>query len=284
MTPSDPVQQSLVASLRPQSAVARPALVRARLLVAGASGVLGAEVLHQLAASGLFAHTEVLVTASLVMMLPRVAAVQVGLANVGPENVGLTNVGDVDAWPVAAQRADTAVVMFEPPRLTRDRERVFFTPVPAQLPALARWLHRSGVRTLVVVMPHAPGRLPEALKRGLANLDEHAVAALGFERVLLVRSAAVPLQASATSLPEKLARWMLSISTYMIPASEQPVRPARVAEFIEAALRVLPPGTHVAAPELLHRARPVSRQAGPLPTSMTQVVHDWLAGAPDPAD
>jgi hypothetical protein len=57
-----------------------------------------------------------------------------------------------------------------------------------------------------------------------------------------------------------------------------------VAEFIEAALRVLPPGTHVAAPELLHRARPVSRQAGPPATSMAQVVHDWLAGAPDPAD
>ncbi|MBC7547802.1 MAG: hypothetical protein H7224_04050, partial [Polaromonas sp.] len=260
-----------------QPASTRPAQAQTRLVVAGAGGALGAEVLHRLAASGLFAHTDVLVTAPMVMTLPRVATAQ----------VGLTNRGDLDAWPVAAQRADVAVVMFEPPRLTNDRERVFFTPVPAQLPALARWLQRSGVLTLVVVMPHAPGRLPDALKRGLANLDEQAVAALGFERVLLVRSAAVPVQPSATSLPEKLARWMLSISNYMIPANEQPVRPARVAEFIEAALQVLPPGTHVAAPELLHRASPASRSSGTSATSaitMAQVVHDWLASVPAPAD
>lgn len=271
MTPSDAVQQSLAAALRPQPAGARPTQGRARLLVAGAGGALGAEVLHRLAASGLFAHTEVLVTTPMVMMLPRVVAAPVGM-------------NDLDAWPVVAQRADTAVVMFEPPRLANDRERVFFTPVPAQLPVLAHWLQRSGVQTLVVVMPHAPGRLPDALKRGLANLDEQSVAALGFERVLLVRSAAVPVVAGAASLPEKLARWMLSISNYMIPANDQPVRPARVAEFIEAALRVLPPGTHVAAPELLHRASPVRRQAGTPTITMAQVVHDWLAGVPAPAD
>ena len=42
--------------------------------------------------------------------------------------------------------------------------------------ALAQWLKRCGVHTLVVV-PHAQGRLPDAVKRGLANLDEHALAA-----------------------------------------------------------------------------------------------------------
>ena len=267
MTPNEPVQHALAAALRP----ARAAAAKARLLVAGAGGALGAEVLHRLAASGLFAHTDVLVTAPLVLTLPRVAAAQVTLAEPG-------------TWPPAAEQADTAVVMFEPPRLTNDRERVFFTPLPAQLPALACWLQRSGVQTLVVVMPHAPGRLPDALKRGLANLDEQAVAALGFERVLLVRAAAVPVVASAASLPEQLARWMLSISNYMIPAHDQPVRPARVAEFIEAALRVLPPGTHVAAPELLHRASPARRQANTPAITMAQVVQDWLAGVPAPAD
>lgn len=267
MTPTEPVQHALAAALRP----ARSAAAKACLLVAGAGGALGAEVLHRLAASGLFAHTDVLVTAPLVLTLPRVATAQVGLA--GP-----------DTWPLAAQQADTAVVMFEPPRLTNDRERVFFTPVPAQLPALARWLQRSGVQTLVVVIPHAPGLLPDALKRGLANLDEQAVAALGFERVLLVRSAALPAPDTATSLPDQLARWMLSMSKYMIPANDQPVRPARVAEFIEAALRVLPPGTHVAAPEVLHRASPVSRRANTPAITMAQVVQDWLAGVPAPAD
>ena len=74
------------------------------------------------------------------------------------------------------------------------------------------------------------------------------------------------------------------MAKYMIPANDQPVRPARVAEFIEAALRVLPPGTHVAAPELLHRASPVSRQANAPAITMAQVVQDWLAGVPVPAD
>lgn len=270
MTPTEPFQNALAAALRP-AVTSAAAAVTARLLVAGAGGALGAEVLHRLAASRLFVHTDVLVTAPLVMTLPCVATAQVGFA-------------EPDTWPLPAQQADTAVVMFEPPRLTNDRERVFFTPVPAQLPALARWLQRSGVQTLVVVVPHAPGRLPDALKRGLANLDEQAVAALGFERVLLVRAAALPVLASALSLPEQLARWMLSMSKYMIPAHDQPVRPARVAEFIEAALRVLPPGTHVAAPELLHRASPASRQANTPAISMAQVVQDWLAGVPAPAE
>lgn len=266
MTPTEPVQHALAAGLRPTSAAA----ATARLLVVGASGLLGAEVLHRLAASGLFVHTDVLVTAPLVMTLPRVASTLVSLA--APHT-----------WP-ACTPADTAVVMFEPPRLANDRERVFFTPVPAQLPDLARWLQRSGVQTLVVVVPHAPGQLPDALKRGLANLDEQAVAVLGFERVLLVRAAALPAPANALSLPEQLARWMLSISKYMIAAHDQPVRPARVAEFIEAALRVLPPGTHVAAPELLHRASPVSRRPNTPAITMTQVVQDWLAVIPVPAD
>ena len=268
MTPTEPLQNALAATLRP--AVTTRAAAKARLLVAGAGGALGGEVLHRLAASGLFAHTDVLVTAPLVLTLPRVATAQVGPT-------------EPDTWPPCTQ-ADTTVVMFETPRLTNDRERVLFTPVPAQLPALARWLQRSGVQTLVLVMPHAPGRLPDALKRGLANLDEQAVAALGFERVLLVRAAALPAPAIALSLPEQLARWMLSMAKYMIPAHDQPVRPARVAEFIEAALRVLPPGTHVAAPEVLHRASPASRQANTPAITMAQVVHDWLAGVPAPAD
>ena len=120
--------------------------------------------------------------------------------------------------------ADTALVLFDPPRLFYDRERALWTPEPAQLLALARWLRACGVRTLAIVLPHAHGRLPEALKRGLASLDEQAVAALGFERLLVVRSAQKPAAQRHANPAERLAHWMLSISRFMVPPSEQPVR------------------------------------------------------------
>ncbi len=155
-------------------------------------------------------------------------------------------------WPPA--QADTAVVMFDPPRLFYDRERALWTPVPEQLPALAAWLRTSGVDTLAVVMPHAQGRLPEGLKRGLASLDEQAVAALGFARVLIIRTAQKPRDAAAAGFLHGVARWMLSVTRFMVPSREQPVRAAKVAELVAAALRLAPPGIHVAAPETVWQA------------------------------
>jgi hypothetical protein len=40
----------------------------------------------------------------------------------------------------------------------------------------------------------------------------------------------------------------------MVPSSEQPVRAAKVADLLAAALRLARPGIHVAAPELVWRA------------------------------
>jgi hypothetical protein len=160
--------------------------------------------------------------------------------------------GVPDAWPFAP--ADTAVVLFEPPRLFYDRERALWTPAPGQLLPLARWLRGCGVTTLAVVLPHAQGRLPEALKRGLAGLDEHGVAALGFERLLFIRSAQKPDGQRAPGVLPRLAHWMLSVVRFMVPTSEQPVRAAKVAELLGVALQVAPPGIHVAAPELVWRA------------------------------
>jgi hypothetical protein len=162
-------------------------------------------------------------------------------------------------------------VCFDPPRLYHDRERALWTPTPEQLPHIARWLRDCGVRTLAVVQPHAQGRLPEALKRGLASMDEHAVAALGFDRLLFIRSAQKPAKGARGSAPQRLAEWMLSIVRFMVPASEQPVRAAVVAHFVDAALRLAPPGTYVAAPELVWQAAQGDTEA---------VVRGWLqAGA-----
>lgn len=226
--------QVLRAALRPA-----PAAQAHSLLIAGATGVLGNEVLRRLAGGGAYAGTQVLAREPITDGLRGVRSTLVP--------------SDAPAeWPLAP--ADVAVVLFDPPRLFYQRERALWTPRPEQLVELARWLRASGVRTLAIVLPHAPGRLPEALKRGLASLDEQAVAALGFDRLLIVRSAQKPGEARPASLPARLAHWMLGIFKYMVPSSEQPVRAAKVAELVAAALRLAPAGIHVAPPELVWQA------------------------------
>jgi hypothetical protein len=222
------------------------------LLIAGATGVLGNEVMRRLVGSQRHSHS---------LLLAR-EEIKTGMARVNRHLVATENIAN---WMLVA--ATTGVILFEPPRMYYGRERALWTPQPADLPALARWMAACGVRSLAVVLPHAQGRLPDALKRGLANLDEHAVAALGFERLLIVRSAAKPQPAAVSGVPQRVARWMLSTLAYMVPASEQPVRASKVAELVDVALRLMPPGIHVAAPELVWRAsqKPVEG-----------VVREWL--------
>ena len=243
--------------------------VKQRLVVAGATGMLGSEVLRRLAGHGHYAHTEVLAKEPMTTGLPSVSMVLVGQAQTEK----------IENWPTLPLAAQVAVVMFEPPRLYYDRERVFWTPVPGQLLPLAQWLRRCGVHTLAVVMPHAHGRLPDALKHGLANLDEQAVVALGFERMLLVRSAQKMTPPAQAGFLNKTAAWMLSTLSYMVPQTGQAIRPTRLAEFIEAALRVLPPGTHVASPELLWQAAnptTTGRTVGAARNHVQTVIQTWL--------
>jgi hypothetical protein len=230
----DPLQV-LHAVSRPSPPAAGP-----RLLIAGATGALGNEVLRRLAGSSSYSVTQVLAREPITQGMRHVRTLLVPPREPGSD------------WPGA--QADTGVVLFDPPRLFHDRERALWTPSPEQLPALARWMRASGVRTLAVVLPHAPGRLPEALKRGLASLDEHALASLGFERLLIVRSARKPVTDRHELVLQRLAHWMLGVCKYMVPSSEQPVRAVKVAEFLAVGLRRAPLGIHVAAPELVWQA------------------------------
>lgn len=248
----DPLQALQAANRRPSDG--RPS--KGALLIAGATGVLGHELVRRLAGRHRFDHTYVLAREPIRDGLPGVETVQV------PDL-------PMAQWPPVAAR--TALVLFEPPRLFYDRERALWTPEPAQLPALAGWLRSCGVQTLAVVLPHDQGRLPEALKRGLASLDEQAVVALGFERVLLVRSARKPVVRRLAHPAERLAAWMLSIARFMVPPSEQPARASKVAELVDVALALAPPGVHVAAPELVWRATQ---------GELRSVVQGWVAAGP----
>ncbi len=132
-------------------------------------------------------------------------------------------------------------------------------------------MRMSGVTTLLMVLPHDQGRLPEALKRGLANLDEQALATLGFERLIIVRTARKPAPPPGEGLFRSLARFMLSTFKYMLPSSEQPVRAVKVAQFVSAVLELAPPGLHIAAPEVVWRAAQGHSR------DLRETVRQWLA-------
>jgi hypothetical protein len=209
------------------------------LLIVGATGALGNAVMQRLVGTHRFAHTQVLAREPMGQGMRMVSLHLVA--------------GDIAAWSEPAQRNATgvlmAVVMFEPPRMYYERERALWTPEPEQLPALAAWLKNCGVQTLAIVLPHAQGSLPESLKRGLASLDEQALASMGFDRLIIVRSAQKPTALVKTHPLEKLAHWMLGIFQFMVPSSEQPVRPTKMAQMVDALLQTAPRGITVLAQE-----------------------------------
>lgn len=248
---------ALRGALRPPRA--GPSATPQRLVVAGAGGALGRAVLERALSSGRFASVGVLTGA------PLLAGVR-GLRAVAHDSSAMTAVS-----------ADIGVVVFDRGRDYFGRDEAYHLPEPAELPALAARLRAGGVHTLIVVGAVAPALLPQALQHGLANLDEHAVAALGFERLLIVRPAQEAPREPPLRRAQRLARWMLSQLHYLVPTREQAVRAESVADFVFEVLRQWPaaaPGTRVAGAPLVWAA---AQPEGPAP-----VVARWLGLAEAP--
>lgn len=219
------------------------------LVMAGCAGPLGSAVLERALGCGRWPRVTALVTRPIDVALRGLVALRTEATPQAHEHL--------------APHAHTAIVVFDRERSRHGREAAFLRPQPAQLPALARWLHQQGVRHLVLVMPHAPALLPQALKAGLATLDEQAIAAQGFLHFVVVR----PARAGADDAPSgpvgtgwwsrrlsALARSLLAQLHWMVPQREQPLRASQVAAFVVALAQALPealPGTRVAPPELL---------------------------------
>lgn len=210
------------------------------LLLLGAGGSIGSALLAEALVAGRFARVRALVAEPLASALR------------GFEPLPMAA---LDAGRHAAPLADAAVIVFERERHSNGRDAAFVQPDPAALRPLAQRLHACGIKRLVVVVPHAPALLPQALGHGLATLDEAAVAALGFEHLVLVRAAQYARPEGGRRL-QRFAEWWLSQLRWMVPATEQPVRPATLARSVVQLLRGLPsqpPGTRVLAPESLWR-------------------------------
>lgn len=229
-------------------------------LLVGGGGALGSAVLEQLLGRGRFAPLRVLVT----------QAFKGAVRGLEP----LLAPDFEDTTQPALAPARSAVVVFDRERHANGREEAFVRAEPQSLPLLARWLRRQGVRHLVIVLPHSPAGLPQALKLGLANLDEQAVTSLGFDHVVFVRTAQQPGQTRGGAWLQRLADGLLMQLRLMIPASQQPVRVLKVAQFVAELAAQLPAsagGSRVVPPELMWQAAQQD-DAAPL-------VAAWLAGA-----
>jgi hypothetical protein len=207
------------------------------VLVLGAGGRVGSALLAEALVAGRFASVSAWVAAPLVSTMR-------GL-------VPLSEAALKAPGPIAAK---VAFLVFERERFSNGRDDAFVMPQPQALPALARRLREGGVRRLVVVLPHASAMLPQALAAGLATHDEAAVAALGFEHLVLIKPAQDLAAARAGSRIERFASWWLSQLRWMIPQREQPLRAVVLARLAVMMARALPgadPGTFVVSQSLL---------------------------------
>ncbi|MEO7851218.1 MAG: hypothetical protein ABIR94_03040 [Rubrivivax sp.] len=232
------------------------------LLIAGAGGVLGAALLAQALGSGRFANVQALTARPLAGTLP------------GFEPLPIERLQ-------TQARAHTAAIVFECERRNNGRDEAYVQPQPGALFEWAQRLFDAGVRRLLVVVPHAPALLPQALKAGLASLDEGRVAALGFEQLVFLRAARSGSATTATQTPGwpgRLAGWWLSQLIWMVPQQQLPVRAERVAALaVELAwrLRSVASATRVLPSEVLWLAAQADDGGA--------VLDDWLHGRPLPA-
>jgi hypothetical protein len=245
---SEPLTHALRGALRP-AAMAMPPL--ATVLVLGAGGTLGSALLAEALVAGRFQRVMAVVSRPLTSTIRGLHPLPAQTLQGTPRPLGI----------------DTAILVFERARHSNGRDDAFLQPEPADLLPLARALLAGGARRLLVVLPHAPALLPQALRHGLASLDEGAVAALGFEHLVFVRSAQAGAgQAGAgktvaglsvASRLQRFADWWMSQLAWMVPASEQPVRAVKLAALVVQLARRLPqsrPGTRVLPQDVLSQA------------------------------
>lgn len=235
----------------------RSAPTTRRAIVAGAAGALGAAVLEQLLGRGGFAQVAITVVQPLQPTLRGM----------------FTLPWPADAAALAAFGAATGVVVLDAPRHANGREAAMHRPMPQDLLQVAGLMHDAGIQDLLVVLPHDAARAPEALKAGLATLDEQAVASLGFRHVVFMRPARAPQREVAGGALARVAELMLSQLRFMVPQRDLPVRAAKVAEFAAELARGLadaPGGTRVVPAELVWQA---AQQA-----DAAALARAWLAG------
>ena len=252
----DPLAQALQGAHHSPRPTLRPLETA---LVVGAGGTLGSAVLAEALVAGRFQRVAAVVTG------PLASAVR-----------GFEALPAARLQAPAALGLDIAFLVFERERHSNGRDDAFLQPDPGELLPLAQALREVGVRRLLVVLPHAPALLPQALAHGFASHDEGAVAALGFEQVVFVRAAQAAAGTAAGHGLQRFAAWWLSQLRWMVPQRQQPVRAVRLAQLVVQLARRLPeapPGTRVLPAEVLWDAAQAASPESTLDAWLHQTRH-----------
>lgn len=206
------------------------------LLVVGCGGTLGSAVVAQALASGRFSRVLALVAE--------------------PVSSALRSLVPLEAQRLAEGQAlgvETAVIVLERQRRSNGRDDAFVQPEVVDLVPLAGRLRQCGVCRLIVVVPHAPALMPQALFHGFASLEEAAVAELGFDHLMLLRTPQDQLPKATRGMARVAALWLAQLR-WLVPQRQQALRAEVLARCVVQLARLLPlapTGTRVIAPDQL---------------------------------
>ena len=253
---ADPIQDALKGALQRRLA----AVPLGPAVVLGAGGWLGAALLAQVLAAG---HSRV---GALVQQ--RMASTHRGLVALTEAELATADGATRERWTGA-----TAYLVLERHGLSGARDAAFVAPQVSDLPLLGRQLRAMGVTRLFVVVPHAASSLPEALRHGFADGDEQALAQLGFDQLVFVRSSRDGAAlAPGTPWLERFAAAWWSQLRWMLPDAERPLRSVALARVVVAAARLLRnagPGVRVLPQGLASRAAQARE-------GMESVLKEWI--------
>ena len=250
-----------------QAAASRaPSPAAPRLFIAGGGGPLGSAVMAQLLSQSGWSQVGVLVDRPLNTTVRGLVPVLCPAHR---------------RWhDMEARGYDSAVLVFVRQRHSNGRDDAFTQVQPADLLGMAQCWAQAGVRHLTVVTPHAPASLPEALRHGLANLEEQATTALAFTHVVWLRPTQTQGTAPAGSWLQRVAFATLAQLSFMIPQQDQPVRLTKLAELVRHlvwALADSPAGRRVVPAELLWAAAQTRSSA-----QVQDLVVAWLQRGESP--
>lgn len=226
------VNSALAAARRPVPP-SRPAPQR-RAFILGNTGKLGEELLNVLLESPLYETVCVGVRKAMRSHVAKLESVTVPAA--------------MDGWnPAAAMQhaPDDVFLCVEPSKSFWKIAKPYVAITSAQAAQVARRMHASGARRVVVVTP-----LEAILQMGMApaiqNADEMAIVQAGFERILVLRPSEERRAEPSGGLLRQIGNGVVrTLGSYMTPKELQPLRVRRVAQVTVDTLSSMANGVQV---------------------------------------